>query len=116
MSRDIIATNREAVLHWLRRYQDELETIARAVELGGKPVADLFASTQLDRDTFILNPPVRRRPEGVEAPSAQDTIGRMFVGGFYDRLKEISNRTPGAAKDDSDLRRKLGINDEPTER
>ena len=116
MARDIIATNREAVLHWLRRYQDELETIAKAVELGGKPVADLFASTQLDRDSFIQNPPVRRRPEGVEAPSAQDSIGRLFVGGFYDRLKEISNRTPGAARDNADLRRKLGVNDEPTER
>jgi len=116
MSSDIVATNRDAVLHWLRRYQDELETIAKAVEVGGKPVADLFASTQLDRDAFVLNPPVRRRPEGVEAPSAQDTIGRLFVGGFYDRIKEISNRAPGAARDDTDLRRKLGIKDDPDER
>ncbi len=115
MARDIFATNREAVLHWLGRYQDELSTIAKAIELGGQPVQDLLASTQLDRDAFILNPPVRRRVEGVEAPSAQDSIGRLFVGGFYDRLKDLSNRPP-QVRDDPDLRRKLGVPDDKPER
>jgi hypothetical protein len=57
---------------------------------------DLFSSTQLDRDSFIMYPPQRRRPEGPEAPSAQDTMGRLFVGGLYDKLKEVGNRNPGA--------------------
>lgn len=116
MARDILATNREAVLHWLHRFQDELSTIAKAVELGGQPVMDLLASTQLDRDTFILNPPVRRRPEGVEAPSAQDAIGRLFVGGLYDRMKDMSNRPATLPRDDAGLRRKLGMSDENAER
>ncbi len=116
MARDILATNREAVLHWLHRFQDELSTIARAVELGGQPVMDLLASTQLDRDAFVLNPPVRRRPEGVEAPSAQDAIGRLFVGGLYDRMKDMSNRPATPPRDDAELRRKLGMSDESTER
>lgn len=115
MARDILATNREAVLHWLHRFQDELSTIARAVELGGQPVMDLLSSTQLDRDTFILNPPLRRRPEGIEPPSAQDAIGRLFVGGLYDRMKEMSSR-PASPRDDAELRRKLGIPDEPSGR
>ncbi len=107
MSRDIMATNRDAILHWLTRFEDELRTVRKALEEGGQTVTDMFASTRLDRDSFILNPPVRRRPEGPEAPSSQDTIGRLFVGGLYDKLKEATNRVPTRI-DDSELRRKLG--------
>jgi prephenate dehydrogenase len=93
MSRDIMATNREAVVHWLDRFTTELQTIRKALDEGGQAVTDLFTSTQLDRDNYIVNPPVRRRPEGVEAPSAQDAVGRLFVGGLYDKLKAASSRT-----------------------
>lgn len=112
MSRDIMVTNREGVLHWLGRFQDELSTIRKALEQGGQEVRDLFASTQVDRDTFILDPPVRRRPEGVAAPSAQDAIGRLFVGGLYDKMKEAGTRTPAGSARTDDLRRKLGVQDE----
>lgn len=118
MSRDIMATNREAVLHWLQRLQDELGTIRAAFEGGGEALYDLFASTQLDHDAFILNPPVRRVPEGVAPPSSQDTIGRLFVGGLYDRLKEAQSRVgPQAVRgDDAALKRKLGIRDQGSDR
>lgn len=113
MSRDIMMTNREAVLHWIDRLQNELSTIKQALNTGQEPVYDLFHSTQMDRDTYLLNPPARRRPEGVEPPSAQDAMGRLFVGGLYDKLKDATNRvaTPGARTDDAALRRKLGIDD-----
>ena len=113
MSRDIMMTNREAVLHWIDRIQKELSTVKQAIETGHEPVYDLFHSTQIDRDTFMANPPERRRPEGVEAPSAQDAMGRLFVGGLYDKLKEATDRVakapPGA--DDAKLKRQLGIED-----
>ncbi len=112
MARDIMLTNREAVLHWVGRLQEELSAIRAALEAGAEPVYDLFRSTQLDRDTFIENPPQRRRPEGVEPPSARDAIGRMFVGGLYDRIKEASDRIPGAPADDRELKRKLGVEDD----
>ena len=114
MSRDIMATNKEAVLHWLDRFQDELSTIRDAVEAGGQPVTDLFTSTGFDRDNFILNPPVRRRPDGPEAPSSQDAIGRLFVGGLYDKMKEMTQRTGKARPigDDPELRKKLGVLDD----
>lgn len=115
MSRDIMMTNREAVLHWIGRVQAELSTIQKAIELGGEPVLDLFRSTQLDRDTFIMNPPTRRRAEGPEAPSAQDAMARLFVGGLYDRMKDATNRVT-ATRDDAELRRKLGITDESRDR
>lgn len=115
MSRDIMATNRDAVLHWLGRLQDELSTIRTALEGGGDALTDLFRSTQMDRDTFMANPPVRRRPEGPSAPSAQDAIGRMFVGGLYDRLKAAPSRLNGK-RNDPDLRRKLGIPSDDSDR
>ena len=113
MSRDIMMTNREAVLHWITRLQTELSTVKQALETGHEPVYDLFRSTQFDRDTFLMNPPERRRPEGPAAPSAQDAMGRLFVGGLYDKLKDatdrMSNNPPRG--DDSKLRRELGIDD-----
>ncbi len=111
MARDIMATNRDSVLHWLSRFEDELRTIRVALEEGGQTVTDMFSSTQFDRDNFIINPPIRRRPDGPEAPSAQDTMGRLFVGGLYDKLKEVSNRA-APMKDDAELRRKLGMTED----
>ncbi len=110
MSADIMETNREAVVHWIDRFREELLNVRTAVQLGGEPVKDLFASTNLDRDTFLMNPPARRKPEGPEAPSSQDAIGRLFVGGLYDRLKEMSTKLPEARRDsDEELRKKLGM-------
>jgi 3-phosphoshikimate 1-carboxyvinyltransferase len=100
MSRDIMATNRDSVLHWLGRIQAELDTIRLAIESGGQAMTDLFTSTQLDRDSFVINPPQRRVPEGVAPPSTQDAIGRMFVGGFYDKLKQASERPAIRTRDD----------------
>ncbi len=114
MSRDIMMTNRDAVLHWIGRLQKELTTISDALQVGHEPVYDLFQSTQFDREHFLLNPPERRRPEGPEAPSAQDAVGRLFVGGLYDKLKETTNRLSASPPraDDTELKRKLGIRDD----
>ena len=110
MSRDIMSSNRDAVMHWLGRLEDELRTIKRALEEGDPVLTDLFASTQLDRDTFIMNPPQRRVPDGPEAPTAADTMRRMFFGGFYDRLKDVTNK-PGMDRNTDDLKRKLGVDE-----
>ena len=113
MSRDIMITNREAVLHWITRLQTELTTIKEAIQTGHEPVYDLFRSTQFDRDTFIANPPERRVPEGVAPPSAQDAMGRLFVGGLYDKLKEATDRLSAnpPKPDEAKLKRELGIDD-----
>ncbi len=111
MSRDIMATNRDAILHWLDRLQTELGNIRTALSSDSETLLDLFRSTQMDRDIFVTNPPVRRRPEGPPAPSAQDSIGRLFVGGLYDKLKDAQNRVQPRADNDG-LRRKLGVPDD----
>ncbi len=110
MSKDIMATNRDAVLHWLHRFQEDLAKVAAAIEAGGDPAAALFKMTALDRDTFIMNPPVRRPPAAPESPSAMDSMGRLFVGGMYDKWKDATNRVPTAKTDG--LRRKLGIDED----
>jgi prephenate dehydrogenase len=111
MSRDIVTTNRDAILHWLQRYKTELNTITAAIEQDVDAVTDLFKSTQLDRDVFIENPPVARKIEGVAGPSSQDALGHMFGGALYDKFKDMSTRVP-TSKDDPKLRRKLGMPDD----
>ncbi|MCA9843900.1 MAG: prephenate dehydrogenase/arogenate dehydrogenase family protein [Dehalococcoidia bacterium] len=103
MSTDIMETNKEAVLHWLRRYRKELETIETAIELGGEPVKGLFESTRLDRDAWLLNPHTERKIDGPDLPSSRDAMGQMLVGGNYERLKEVlAGKIPGTDGKESD--------------
>ena len=112
MSGDIMDTNREAVLHWVDRFREQLAQVSEAVQAGGDPMADLFVKANLDRDTFIEHRPVRRPPAGPKGPSAQDQIWRLFAGGLYDRYKETAERMErGELRDDKGLKRKLGGKD-----
>lgn len=117
MSTDIMATNREAVRHWIVRYQQSLNAIVQALDEGDDVVHALFQTTQFDRDSFLANPPFRRAPEGKTDPgSSSDAIGRLLMGGGYDKMKELLNRQPTALppREDSKLRRELGApDDEP---
>jgi prephenate dehydrogenase len=115
MSADIMATNREAVRHWIVRYQQSLDAIVRALDEGDDVVHALFQATQFDRDSFLANPPFRRAPESTaDAGSSSDAIGRLLMGGGYDKMKEMLNRPPSVQADDSKLRRRLGApDDEP---
>lgn len=106
MGTDIVATNKEAIVHWLRRYREELETIEKAIDMGHETIHDLFASTQLDRDSWMLNPQTRRMPEGPALPSAQDAIGQFLGGAMYNRFKDMSSQQP-PSMDSEELRRKL---------
>lgn len=108
MSAGIVETNREAILHWLQRYREMLDVVEKAITSGEDVTAALFTSTALDRDAFLLNPPFRRQPEATDPGSSADSIGRLLMGSGYDKMKEIINRPPKVATDDTKLRRKLG--------
>lgn len=43
MAADIVATNRGAIVSWLRRFQEELDTLARALELDDEGLRELLA-------------------------------------------------------------------------
>jgi prephenate dehydrogenase len=110
MSTDIMGTNREAVLHWLRRYRESLEAMEKMLADDQDELAKLFASTYVDREAFLTNPRVERQQGGIPLPSSQDAMGQMLVGKYYERLKELTSGDSAAkmAKiDREELRRKL---------
>lgn len=119
MATDIVATNRTAILSWLRRYQGELDTIIEALELSDESVArlaegvdlaedgketpaatadalmeGLFSRARFERfmfDDHIVGRQVQK--EGAQTPRSADVIGQMFMGGYlYGRLKEQLER------------------------
>lgn len=121
MGTDIVATNRTAILSWLRRYQGELDTIIEALELSDdeaerlaegvelpsdgdsdEPAAatadalmeSLFTRARLERFVFDDREVGRQIPkEGTETPRSGDVIGQMFMGAYlYGRLKEQLQR------------------------
>lgn len=109
MATDIIATNRDAILHWLGRFRDEIGMVMKAVEVGDETVYDLLAKTQLDREVFLDQPRERRRKEGPEVPGASDAMAAFFMGGaLYEKMKELQRAQP-AAGDAKEIRRKLGM-------
>ncbi|GAB4326652.1 MAG: prephenate dehydrogenase/arogenate dehydrogenase family protein [Dehalococcoidia bacterium] len=109
MGTDIIATNRDAILHWLGRFRDEIGMVMRAVEVGDETVYDLLARTQLDREVFLDQPRERRRKDGPEVPGASDAMGTFLMGGaLYEKMKQIQRAEP-VVRDTDELRRKLGM-------
>lgn len=56
MWRDISVANREAIVHMLRRYRDELDRLIDAVERGdGNGLQEVFARAKAARDALINN-------------------------------------------------------------
>jgi prephenate dehydrogenase len=78
MAHDIVKTNRDNVLHWIDRYQQELSRFRAAVESGdSKAIDELFARAQIERDTFMTAGPPRRELDG-ELPKV--SIGDFLFG------------------------------------
>lgn len=114
MHRDILLTNRDAVVRWIDSFQQELsnlrEAVTTATEEDSAPVTAFFEkardaraewATQTTREGELL--------QGTEADLSKegfgDQMGRMLFGGFMrrknvaDRIGRPSNgRTPGAEK------------------
>lgn len=110
MAHDIMVTNRDAVLHWLGRFEDELKHMREAINEGDEQLYELFASTALDRDVYITNPITRRKQERASAPSAADQMGQLLLGaGLYGKLKDMPERAAERSRSGNEaLRRKLG--------
>jgi prephenate dehydrogenase len=87
LSRDIIASNRDNVLHWLDRMIDEL---AGARDLiadpeRGEALAQLFESVRNARNEFIESPPVRAPRETGARQSAREAFMSIMFGDFLMR-------------------------------
>jgi prephenate dehydrogenase len=79
MARDIMLSNRENVLHWIDRFQEELSRLRETIARGeSADVLEAFARPQLERDNFMLNGPPRREQAG--APVETISFSDMLLG------------------------------------
>jgi prephenate dehydrogenase len=118
MSDDIFRTNRENVLHWLKRYIGELNKLADMVE--SRESTELFESltnTQMSRDKFLEELP--RHPDAVkyvDYPDSTETFMTMLTGTLIqNRAKELTSylEEQGKAEDEAERlkRRRKSLDD-----
>jgi len=120
MGHDIIITNRENVLHWLRRYSRELDRLANLIEDQDEDEALFRALTeaQLERDKFLEELP--RRDDGkstVEMPSSSDAFMTLMTGAMWqDRMKQaqdtMTERSRARIEQDERARRRRLLEDD----
>ncbi|HEU0073684.1 MAG TPA: prephenate dehydrogenase/arogenate dehydrogenase family protein [Dehalococcoidia bacterium] len=86
LGHDIFITNRENVLHWLRRYMAELQRLSELIESQDEEES-LFrtlAEAQIEREQFLENPPERVDARlKMEMPTASDAFMSMMTGALW---------------------------------
>jgi hypothetical protein len=93
MSHDIFLTNKQNISHWIDRYIAELQKLQDMIN--GDDAELLFkalAETQIERDTFIDNPPRREQP-GLpsDLPSPTESFVSLMAGSLWTtRAKEMT--------------------------
>lgn len=97
MSHDIFLTNREAALHWLDRMLAELGRYRDLLEGDAEQLLETFARAQLDRDTFVAQPPARRHEE--EVPDVRQDLVNSLMGGWISERIKKARELPGLARD-----------------
>ena len=115
LGHDIFITNRENVLHWLRRYVGELERLADMIESQDEEEAlfKTLAEAQIEREQFLERLP--ERTEGrlaVEMPTASDAFMSMMTGALWQEHAKkaqdlIVERTRNSARDEVSRRRRM---------
>jgi prephenate dehydrogenase len=78
MAHDIVMTNRDNVLHWIDRLQEEMTRLREVIARGdSKEIAEAFSRAQIERDNYMLNGPPQRTT-GEDMPKVG--LGDMLVG------------------------------------
>ncbi|MEX0785193.1 MAG: prephenate dehydrogenase/arogenate dehydrogenase family protein [Dehalococcoidia bacterium] len=88
LSHDISLTNRENLVHWLDRYDEEIrrfrELIANADNQ--EELIEAFATAQAARDAFLVAPPPKPGPEqSIDKVSAGERMLSFMVGEYVVR-------------------------------
>ncbi len=103
MSHDICMTNRERILHWVDRMIDELSHYREIIQDKDEELFKAFARAQLDRDTFIANPPERRLPPRLgddDILSSGERMASFLIGEqWVRRAKEVTRSLDERGKD-----------------
>jgi prephenate dehydrogenase len=104
MAHDISLTNRDNITHWIDRYIDELLRLRELVDRRGDEDENLFRTfveTQLARDAFVANPPVRQIPGmAVDMPTPNDSLVALLAGGYAaERMREVTENMESDIRD-----------------
>lgn len=79
MMHDIAVTNRDNLLHWIDRFQQELSRYREAIASGDdKAILETFAKPQIERDNFVAGGPPKRTTEGPKLEGI--SVGDMLLG------------------------------------
>jgi hypothetical protein len=103
MAHDIVMTNRENLIHWIDRFQQELSRFREAIASGESAnVLEAYGRTQMERDNYMINgPPRREQPGGpIESISLSDMLFGSWISGQFKKqqqvLKDMEAREKGA--------------------
>jgi len=91
MAHDIMQTNREQVVHWLDRLQQELFRFREVIAKGdSKQIAEAFTKMQLERDNFMINgPPRRESAEAMPRVSLADFLVGTKVAEYMRKQEDM---------------------------
>jgi prephenate dehydrogenase len=93
MAHDIFLTNRQNISHWIDRYIGELRKLQDMIDSEDAEVLfRALAETQIERDTFLENPPKREQP-GLPAdlPTPTESFVSLMAGSLWtNRSKEMT--------------------------
>jgi prephenate dehydrogenase len=91
MSHDIVQTNRDNIVHWIDRLQQELSQLRDVIASGdSKRIAEAFTRAHIERENFLVNgPPRRETGEPIERLSLTDMMLGSKVGDMLRKQESI---------------------------
>jgi prephenate dehydrogenase len=99
MAHDIAMTNRDNILHWIDRFQEELSRLRATIAAGeSAQVLEAFAKPQFERDNFMIAGAPKRSEAGpdVEGISLGDMLLGTKISGMMKKqqamLREMESR------------------------
>lgn len=92
MAHDIVMTNRQNLLHWIDRFQEELYRFRDVVASGeSRDILEAFAKPQMERDNFMMSGAPSR--ELASGPIEKIGLGDMILGtkitGYLKKQQEM---------------------------
>jgi prephenate dehydrogenase len=94
MAHDIAITNRDNLLHWIDRFQEELFRFRKVIEAGDSAeVLEAFGRAQLERDNFMLNGAPSREVKSapVEGLGLSDMLLGTKISGYLKKQQNMIN-------------------------
>lgn len=91
MAHDIMSTNRENVLHWIDRFEQELRRYREAIAGDdAKHLLGTFMRAQIERDNYLADgPPMRQQQQSLPKVSITDFLLGSRMSEFMRKQEEI---------------------------